>query len=110
MRVTETKNNFAVLLLYSVTYAYDLELLLIALSYANDHVVKKGSGKTVKRTVFLLVIGTGNGDLITLLRDGELAVEGLAKLAKRTLYYYVVACVNSYGYACGYNNRFSTNS
>ncbi len=110
MRVTETENDLAVLLLYSVTYAYDLELLLVALGNTNDHVVEKSSGKTVKCAVLFLVIRTGNSDLITFLSDGECGAEGILQLAEGSLYGNVVAFCNGNGYACGNSNGFSTNS
>ena len=88
----------------------DLELLREAFGNTFNHVGKKGSGKTVKCAVFLLVIGTGYGELVTLLCDGELSVEGLIELAEGALYGNNVAVCNGYGHACGNYDRFSTNS
>ena len=91
-------------------YADNLKLLLVTLGYANNHVVKKSSGESVKRTVLLLIIGTGNEELVTLLRDSKVRGEGVLKLAEGALYGNNVALSNGYGYTCGHSNGFSTNS
>ena len=60
MRETEVHNQILALLSNTVTYAVNVQLLLEALGYADNHVVDQGAGQAVQCAVLLLVVGTGN--------------------------------------------------
>ncbi len=66
MRETQVHHQVFALLLHTVANAVHLQLLLVALGYANDHVVDQGTGQAVQRAVLLLVIRTGNKNLVAL--------------------------------------------
>ena len=42
----------------AVAHAHDLELLLVAVGHADDHVVDQGAGQAVQRAALALVVGT----------------------------------------------------
>src|SRR3954447_5053330 len=69
----------------AVPDADDLELLLVALGHADDHVVHERAGQAVAGTALPLVVGTGHGEDAVVLRHGDRRDDGVGQRALRAL-------------------------
>ena len=91
MRETEVHNEVAALLLSTVTNTVYLKLLGKALFHALNHIGDKSAGKTVERTMLLIVARTGNYYLAALNRNGKLIGKSVVKLTLGTFSRYFSA-------------------
>ena len=109
MRETEVHNQVCALLLNTVANAVDFELFLKAFRYTHDHVVDKGTGEAVQRTVLFVVVRTCNNNLSALHSDVHARLELLSQRALRALDRYAATVYLNLD-ACGNIYRFSSNS
>ena len=108
----ETKGQVQVLalLLGTVTNTCNLEILLIAFRYTNNHVVDEGTGKAMERPVGFIVGRTLNSDDVAIDGYFHFLTYLAGKFTFRALYFHQVILANRYGYASGNLNWCSTNS
>ena len=81
MGETEVHDKVLALLCGTVTDALNFKSLGVAVGHALDHVGDEGSGQTVKRAVFLCVVGTGYDNFVTLDLGFDFAGDGVMKSA-----------------------------
>ena len=91
MRITEIEYKILALFLSTVTYAVYFKSFGVTVCYALYHIVDKGTGKSVKRTVVFVVGRTGNDYFIALKRNVYFAVKGVFKSTLGSLYGYLAA-------------------
>jgi hypothetical protein len=85
VRITKGKVKILALKCYTVTNAGELELLLEALRDTNNHVVDKGTDKTLLSIGLSGLINASNENLLALLSDSNQLRESTSQLALRTL-------------------------
>ena len=109
MRVADVQNEVLAFLSCTVTDAVDLEGLAEAFGHADDHVVYERTGKAVKGTVDLLIIGTGDMNNACVEFNLHVGCHGHLKCALGALDG-DMAAVDLNFYSCGDGNGSSTNS
>ena len=81
MGVAERKLQAVALQSSTVANANELELLLVALVDANDHVVDERTGKAVECLGLTGIVRTGNDEFLAFLSDGHHGVELVGEFA-----------------------------
>ena len=110
MAVADVHDKLVAFLGDLVADALNGKLFLEALGYADDHVAEQGTGQTVEAAVFLVVIGTGNGEDACFLLNLHLGSKVALKSSLGTFNGDVIVFFDFDLNTCGNGNGCSTYS